>query len=484
MTALFTDPAISLYKGGTAVVWTFASQPYLKNFPTPTTGTTSPLEKTFTFKYTSPEAGQIPELVSSWIDTTGVSGITYSWDDSIRLYKIVSQAGGVQIEAYGAKTKFRKLKATISSDYAVAGNTWMKATATSGDDRYARNRLYAETTSTVQRISLQSIPESGIVPAGYIPEEAIIDHVYLYWSGWVDYHYYYYKSSWPSGWTWGTIQDLMYGYRTNAQLIANSRVGKVKFAVDGSAQTITADRWQIDQTEDCSRRNTPGTTHASKMSPTPWCPGTDVTVREYIEDAMKSDGSGTVTFTAGHADDGTVRNVHRPESSPAGAYANYYFALYNQDNTPTGQSTGYPLATPAHKYTGQTSSYDLRYQYAYSGWSMIIFYRTPALVQRQLYLYDLCPDHNPYGISYFQQVSSCGNPQTVTVHHHRLPSSPLISEIDKSHVTYFVGEGDDHYSGDYIRVNDVSLCYPPDAPNGPCSSIILLTMFSIPIPMP
>ena len=48
---------------------------------------------------------------------------SYSWDDSIRLYKIVSQAGGIQIDAYGAKTKFRRLKSAVSGDYYGTGNS-------------------------------------------------------------------------------------------------------------------------------------------------------------------------------------------------------------------------------------------------------------------------------------------------------------------------------------------------------------------------
>jgi hypothetical protein len=182
----------------------------------------------------------------------------------------------------------------------------------------------------------------------------------------------------------------------------------------------------------------------------------NTTVQQYIENAMKSNGTGTVTFTLGHAN--AVRNQARP------GYASYYFNL-----TGDGQ-TGYPLGTPAQKLPSGETCYQLEYAYAYAGWSMIIFYRTPALVQRQLYLYDLCPEHNSNGISYFTQVSSYGNPQTVNITVSGFLAPPSISEIDKSHVTYFVGEGDAYYTGDSIKVNNSTLCYPPDAPNGPCSS--------------
>jgi hypothetical protein len=441
----YSAPAVSLYKGGQAVVWTFAAQPALKNFPLGELG--PPMVKILTFKYTAPE-GQLPELVSSWIDTTGVSGITYSWDDSIRLYKIVSEVEGLQIEAYGAKTKFRKLKSAISSDYTAAGHRLSRPTATSGSDQYARNRLYTEASSTVLRIGLEEVIEEGSAPPGYIPEEATIENVYLYWSGWIDNHYWYYKSSWPSGYTWGPIADLTYGSRTNAQLIANSKVGQVKFAVDSNAQTITADKYQIKSTSDSVSGSW---AYSCFTDVTNLVVSDNVTVQDYIEEAMKSDGSGTVDFTLGHAD--AVKGLHRPESSPAGAYANYYFALYNENDTPTGQSTGYPLATPAHKRPDQ-SSYDSKFQWSYAGWSLIIFYRSPGLTQRQLYLYDD-----------FRYVGAGGNPDKETFSISGFLAPPVTSEQDKSHLTYFVGEGDNHYYNDYIKVNGDSLYDPGGNPN-------------------
>jgi hypothetical protein len=448
--SFYSAPTISLYKGGQAVVWTFTSQPRLRQDFTPTTDTSNPLVRTFTFKYTGPE-GQLPELVSSWIDTTGVTGITYTWDDSIRLYKIVSKADGVQVEAYGAKTKFRKLKSTISSDYTVAGNRLLEATATSGDDSHYRNRLYAESDSTTQRIGIEEIPESGIVPAGEIPEEAIIEDVYLYWSGWIDYHYWY-SYYWRGRWyyDWEEIPALKYPSNpTQANLKTlieqSAKVNMVKFGVDDYAQTITSDKWQIINTSDCT--GAPDSwAYSCFTDVTDLVVSGGMTVREYIEEAMKSDGSGTIDFTVGHADE--VSGVHRPESNPAGAYANYYFSLYN-----TGEKTGYPLATPAHKLPSGESSYQGRYQWAYADWSLIIFYRSPALKQRQLYLYD---DFR------YRTFAGGGDDPTFSISGFLAP--PVISENDKSHLTYFVCEGDWFYAGSQIKVNNNWLSDPPGNP--------------------
>jgi hypothetical protein len=441
----YDDPVISLYKGGYSVVWTFASQPRLRDFD-PDTDLTDPLVRTFTFKYTGPE-GEIPELVSSWVDTTGVTGITYSWDDSIRLYKIVSDAGGVQVEAYGAKTKFRKLKSTISSDYTVAGNNLMEHTQSGGGSCYLeryRNRLYAERDGTIQSLGIELIPESGVVPPGKIPEEAIIDDVYLYWTGWIDYHYYYYRSQWPSGWYWGEISALRHPSNpTYAQLQTlvetSAKVNMVKFGVDGYAQTVTTHDWQTVRTSDCSgAAYSWGYSCFSDVTDLQVSGG--MTVREYLEEAMKSDGSGLVSFTVGAADE--VRGVKRP--SPGSD--TYYFPLYD-----TGQSTGYPLATPAHK-TPTESCYQTRYQWAHSSWSLIIFYRSPALPQRQLYLFD--------DLRYIS--FSGGEDPEFDISGFLAP--PVITEGDKSHLTYLVAEGDPHYQDSYIAVNEMFLSDPPDNP--------------------
>jgi hypothetical protein len=452
----YSSQNVSPYKGGSAVVWTFASQPTLASFaPSCTTSCTNPLVKTFTFKYKGPE-GQIPELVSSWIDTTNVQGITYTWDDSIRLYKILSQAGTVQIEAYGAPSKFRKLKSTISSDYAVAGNTLL--ITQSGDWETYRDKLRADSSSTIRRTPLQSVPPSGIVPAGYIPEEATIDNVYLYWSGWIDYHYYYYSY----GWKWGEISALKYPSNPTPAnlktLIEGAKVNQVKFNVDSATQTITANisgvhsgvpDVQITQASDCI--------YGSPTAPNSWeyscfkditnlVVSGNVTVQQYIENAMKTAGSGQVDFTVGHAD--AVRNQRRTGTGND----TYYFSLSGDG------STGYPLATPAHKYPGESGDYDTRYQWAYAGWSLIIFYSSPGLIQRQLYLFD--------DLVNVQYPGFFGSAPDVTRTIGPFLAPPVISANDKSHITYFVGEGDaaEIHEDSKVKVNSYWLSDPPGNP--------------------
>ena len=164
----YSTPDVEDYCSGKAVVWHFASVP-LKNFPG---GTGKPMQRSFTFEF-SPADGS-PAAALSWIDTTGVTAIDYTWDADVKIYRISSVATdpttGKQttVEAYTAKIEVRKLGSAISGDYHAIGATLMTAT---GDERY-RDRLYKESSATVAE--------------GDIPSNATIEAAWLYWSGWIE----------------------------------------------------------------------------------------------------------------------------------------------------------------------------------------------------------------------------------------------------------------------------------------------------------
>jgi len=167
----YPEPQIDAYKGGYAVVWDFAPLVPFEDFPGGII-TESLLIKSFTFKYTGPE-GQSPNHAVSWIDTSGavIGPETYTWDADVKIYKILSVAGGCEVEAYASKIEVRKLGAAISGDYHAIGNTLMTS---SGYPYYPyyRNRLYKESSATVA--------------AGDIPSNAVIEAAWLYWSGWIE----------------------------------------------------------------------------------------------------------------------------------------------------------------------------------------------------------------------------------------------------------------------------------------------------------
>jgi hypothetical protein len=125
------------------------------------------------------------------------------------------------------------------------------------------------------------------------------------------------------------------------------------------------------------------------------------------------------------------------------------YPLYDVD-TPHSQTgtTGYPLSVPA-----PTNNPANKYQWTYAGWSLVIIYTRQTNEVHQLYLYD---DFRYVGLS-------------TTLN---FPISGFLapSNTTGSRLTYFVGEGDNHYSGEYISVNGHSLSGTGNPVNNPFNS--------------
>jgi hypothetical protein len=175
------------YKGGSAVVWDFPSTPNyptLYSFPTGTPNT-SAIVRTITFHFEGPE-GRIPGTALSWIASGGVSGITYSWDISVKIYKVLSKATDIAdkpeeedrtitVEAYAATTDMLKRGSAICGDYCAIGGTLLTTTT----DAYYRDKLFRDSHAAIQSDN----PEAPF----YIPPNAHVDLTYLYWSGWLEH---------------------------------------------------------------------------------------------------------------------------------------------------------------------------------------------------------------------------------------------------------------------------------------------------------
>jgi len=527
-------PDIDPYKGGYAVVWTFASVP-LEDFPGGNPED-NPMVITFTFEYEGPEE-QSPDNAVSWIDTTGVGGIDYTWDADVKVYKILSVAGDCTVEAYAAKRELRKLGSGISGDYHAIGSTLMTPT---GDEKY-RDRLYKESSATIAE--------------GDIPSNAIIEKAWLYWSGWIegasgsgsviwaedcndfeepvmdwtagsvwDYDngrfrgtaynkadpgryltmassielsayvgqtvevswqqdedgslengdrlYYAFSKdggiTWSADyeafrndnpespfttdpipdeyltdefkmrfyldgfnewdcyrwvWIWCIDEGPEYCYIDNITisleqpLVEDAKVNRVMFGTTGKMVEIAADP------DDCQVEPTPDSGAPESWSYSCFYDVTnleleeDSSVKAIIEEEMHSGGSGSLTFTLGHVLEGSE------------------YSLYG------GGKTDYPLATPA-------SSTASRYQWTYAGWSLLIIYSSPETQGHQLYLFDT-----------FRYVGQGGDPAQVP-----FSISGFLAPEDTtgSHLTYFVGEGDDHWTGDSIEINGYELPRPGD----------------------
>ena len=487
----YSEPTVTIYKGGYAVVWSFSPPVSLADFPS-----------SFAFQYSGP-GGRIPSAAMSWIDTTG----GYTWDADVKVYRIVSTATdpgtGTQaiVESYNTQVEVRKLGSALAGDYHAIGATLMTPTGSP----YYRDRLFRESSATVTE--------------GDIPSNAIIAAAYLYWSGWIEhgegailwsddcanFNKWNPGSSWsiynsqsfrghynsggesarrltmknsidlsaaPSGtevkWqqredgylesddalrfqfsadggsTWGNLitafsNDIGSSWETfsytipdeyltanfkmrfylksfsgsgeyayiddiliseGATYVETAKVNRVMFGTTGNMTQITADQWQV--------APTPESGALESWSYSCFYDATDI-VRTQLDPDTRSG-----TFTLGHVLEGNT------------------YALY-----PNGY-TDYPLATPALQQVTQ-------YQWTYAGWSLLIIYSSRATKGHQLYLFD---DFHYVGLNTLLTF----------------PISGFLAPDDPtgSHLTYFVGEGDNHYTTDYIKLNGYKLPQPGD----------------------
>jgi hypothetical protein len=404
-------PTCVPYCGGQAITWNKNPN---ETFKLPNQ-TGYPLVRTFNFNFTGPESPNPQAL--SWITTTGVDAIPYSWDADSKPYKIGSTAGSTTTEAYVIKNELRKLGAAISGDYVATGNSLLTPT---GDVDY-RDRLYKESSATIA---------SG-TGSGQIPPGATVEAAYLYWSGWIDYRYRYYY--W--GWREGTINALKYPANPTAEnltkLVKNATVNNVSFSIGNNMTEVTADNWQI----------TPSTGDPVFVGSWYYCCFADVTslVKGAIE-AEEIGANGAAAYTLGHSN--AVINQQRPESGY------YYFDFYG------GGGTGYPLGTPALEQSG------LLYQRSYAGWSLVIIYSSPETKGHQLYLYDIKNPNFKFSEGWAPadipdpDFDGDGNPGG-TISGFLVPQ-PIGSETNAAKMTCFVGEGDEGITGDYFKVTGPS----------------------------
>lgn len=180
----YSEPTVTNYASGKAVIWTFSPVPKFIDFPS-SGGSYYPVERTITFDFSGP-ANTSPDIATSWIDTTGVTGVDYFWDANTKVYKICSEAKEpddpnkkTTIEAYSAKGEIRKMGSAVSGDYFAIGNSLI-----GGNLDWPNNYHYQLYNSSQASISTSSDPSSGI------PASANIKAAYLYWTGWIDWHNY------------------------------------------------------------------------------------------------------------------------------------------------------------------------------------------------------------------------------------------------------------------------------------------------------
>ena len=391
-------PVSQPYRGGEAIIWNFSPpRPKFTDFP----GEGNKRVVTFEFI-----ADQPPYSAFSWVVSQSMD-IYLSWDVDIKIFKITSQATdidsgkSVAVEAFTAKNEMRELGSAILGDYCAVGGTLLTAT----DEEEFRDRLFMESSATVTDAD--------------IPTSATVEAAYLYWSGWIDYHYKYQDEY--GSWHWETIDELKYPAdptleNLEALVEGEAKVNRVSFGIIGNMTEITTDEWQAEENID----------QADTWSYSCFYNATDL-IKSFIE-------TGEIAANGVPSVDGKYTLSHVPEDRVEFFY----------DLDPSGD-TGYPLGTPATRLDSE--SYLGRYEWAYAGWSLIIIYSSAETKGHQLYLYD--------DFAYAAEVSNVDfdndGEDGGTISGFLAPEE-IIDEDYAAKLTCFVGEGDEVYPNDYIKV--------------------------------
>jgi hypothetical protein len=505
---------VTPHKGGYAVIWDFVSSVLVKDFP-----------KSFTFQYSGPE-GQTPGAALSWIEIDADPYYTWDADVKVYKITSTATDPNTgthtTVESYTSKIEPRKLGSAISGDYFATGATLMTPT---GDEKY-RDRLFNESSATIAAGDIPSNAiieaawlywsgwieggEGGEVvvwsencdrfddppirwtagnvwstyngrfrgtaynkgsPGRYLTMSSSIDlsayagqTVEVSWEQYEDGSLedsdrLYYAFSKDGGSTWsdnieafrddnppssfsdtipaeyltsnfrmrfylhgfseGGWSQTEYCYIDNITISAltgssveGAKVNRVMFGTTGNMTQITTNQWQVEPTPDAGEQ-IGSTGGENSWSYSCYYDATDI-FRAQLDPDTKSG-----IFTLGHVLEGSGYNLY-----------------------PSG-TTGYPLATPAR--SGGWSGYPTQYQWTYAGWSLLIIYSSPETKGHQLYLFDT-----------FHYV---GLDTLVTF---SISNFLAPDDTTGSHLTYFVGEGDEFYDNDYIKVNGYNLPQPND----------------------
>jgi hypothetical protein len=123
-----------------------------------------------------------PEAVA-WVNTSNVSGISYAWDDTVRVFHINSKADSTSIDSYISKSTPRKIGRSQEGDYYATGNSLMRDLNSDGVKETRTN------SSAIAAAPNPSTADNGI------PDDANISAAYLYWGTW------YISDNWASKWS-------------------------------------------------------------------------------------------------------------------------------------------------------------------------------------------------------------------------------------------------------------------------------------------
>lgn len=398
-------PRTFSHKSGTAVVWDYGSGINYDSLPA------SGNRKIITFEF-APN-GEMTDAFS-WT-VTATDAIKLSWDTSKKIIEISSHAPAGEsrhttVTCHVIKKEFQPLGSALNGDYQATGITLMRDHDNDYPDRDRRERLYKETSVTV-----------GPGQPVSIPEDATVERIFLYWSGW--------KCKPWNIWNETEEQRKARVPQKNIHKVAlRVKVGTTEFQ-----STVTASNWQV-------------MPNGTSSSPHGWSYSCFADVTNDVVDFFKARNIpfyGNATYTVGHWD-----------VSPTYDRNNYRYRLYNwTENHQNEESpewyTRYPLGSPRSGQRDWGGEYEYEDQggqdeWSHAAWSVVIIYSSPSTLGHHLYLFDEFKHCVQYGTLVFNIRGF-------------LAPDDVGTDPQAARMTAFVGEGDQHYSGDSFRVNGVSL---------------------------
>jgi hypothetical protein len=167
--------------GNESLVWDYsllADRPPLYDFPpsviTKINNITT-LDFYFFFRVLDPaQPAAKPDSVA-WVQTSGVNGVSYSWNADIKVYEIQSSASDVTVTAHLTKSGLRTMSSAVAGDYYATGNSLMR-------DAYSDSKHIRDTWLNPDHSSTAAVAADNVGELDENPTE--IAAAYLYWTGW------------------------------------------------------------------------------------------------------------------------------------------------------------------------------------------------------------------------------------------------------------------------------------------------------------
>ena len=491
----YSVPVTSPHAGNQAVLWTFDSILFTSLPGVNPAG--SPQTSEITFQFAPALPGSKPTAVA-WITTSEVADIPFSWDADNRVFKIISQAGGTKVGAYVAKEEIRRMRSSIAGDYHALGNSLM--IDTNHDSHGIRDQLLTSSDSTVSSI----------------PADADVAAAFLYWSAWrsdsakqtVFSDSCSNLNNWNYGSSWSTSSGSFRSHYNSGGEPARYLTLKDSVDLTPYAPGTVIVSW--DQSESGSLEPDDGLDFALSAdggfnwssniqafrdniggSPTRYTyviPAQYLTInfkiRFYLNSFSNSDDGyayidniavqvmppdTSVVFEIDGQQvyldtDGTPKKGALPLTASrfqvlpnASGINGFSYAAY-RDVTQLVRTFSAKAPDPAINHPGNGTyavgdvAGNTGTELSYAGWSLIIIYASESTLGHQLYLFDkFIYASGDTNIDFDNDGQPGGHISGFVV------PNQIAGELNAAKLTVFVGEGDQCYSGDSLRFNDVAL---------------------------